>query len=47
MIDKLLVQIGKGFTIEMEGEIPERDACGKKIKRREVDLKDAGTHVGH
>ncbi len=29
----------------MEGEIPERDACGNKIKRRAVGLKDAGTHL--
>lgn len=36
IIRKLIVEIGKGFTVEMEGERPERDACGKKIKRKKL-----------
>ena len=43
MKDKLLVEIDRGFEVEMRNEAPERDAGGrKKIKQRKVGLKDTG-----
>jgi len=29
----------------MTGEVPEKDECGKKIKKRKVGLKDTGTQL--
>ena len=43
MKDKLLVEIDRGFEVEMRNEAPERDAGGrKKINQRKVGLKDTG-----
>ena len=46
MKDKLLVEIDRGFEVEMRNEAPEKDAGGrKKIKQRKVGLKDTGVRL--
>ena len=46
MKDKLLVEIDRGFEVELRNEAPERDAGGRKeIKQRKVGLKDTGVRL--
>ena len=46
MKDKLLVEIDRGFEVEMRNETPERDAGGrKKIKQRKVGLENTGAQL--
>jgi hypothetical protein len=40
MKDKLSVEIYKDFEVEMRGEVPERDECRKKIKKRKLGLEN-------
>ena len=46
MKDKLLVEIGRGFEVEMRNERPEFDERGRKrIKRTKLGLKDTGVQL--
>ncbi len=46
MKDKLLVEIDRGFEVEMRKEAPERDPGGrKKIKQTKVGLENTGVRL--
>jgi hypothetical protein len=46
MKDKLLVEIGRGFEVEMRNKAPEFDeGCRKRIKQRKLGLKDTGVQL--
>ena len=46
MKDKLLVEIGRGFEVEMRNERPELDEGGRKrIKRRKLSLNNTGVQL--